>query len=244
MPPRRAAMCGTRAPTAKNRVATAIPNWPVELSRAMIDQVILSSGRVALHAPGIGGGAAAAADLGGGGEAAFGPVRSGLHDMPALLQIIDGRLRHPVLDHHHARPRRSRPERDREMLGMPRRRVDRLLQVQLRVDVTQEELRGPLILLVATGRTPGEVGFAVAQRHGRRERGARTFAWRQRCGMVFLQPENLRAAAEAETEFRDHRRGLQPAARRILTTEPKPSTEPGRKSSEAFSEISLRRSSL
>jgi hypothetical protein len=36
----RAAICGTRAPTAKNRVATAIPNWPVALSRAMIDQVI------------------------------------------------------------------------------------------------------------------------------------------------------------------------------------------------------------
>jgi hypothetical protein len=35
-------MCGTRAPTAKNLVATAMPIWPVEESRAMIDQVILS----------------------------------------------------------------------------------------------------------------------------------------------------------------------------------------------------------
>ena len=32
--------------------------------------------------------------------------------------------------------------------------------------------------------------------------------------MVFLEPEHLRAAAEAEAEFRDHRRGLQPAAGR------------------------------
>jgi len=31
----------TRAPTAKKRVATRqFPNWPVKLSRAMIDQVI------------------------------------------------------------------------------------------------------------------------------------------------------------------------------------------------------------
>jgi hypothetical protein len=34
------AMCGTRAPTAKNLVATAMPNWPVAPSLAMIDQVI------------------------------------------------------------------------------------------------------------------------------------------------------------------------------------------------------------
>ena len=40
MPPMLAAMYGTRAPTAKNFVATAMPNWPVALSRAMIDQVI------------------------------------------------------------------------------------------------------------------------------------------------------------------------------------------------------------
>jgi hypothetical protein len=33
-------MFGTRAPTAKNLVATAMPNWPVSLSWAMIDQVI------------------------------------------------------------------------------------------------------------------------------------------------------------------------------------------------------------
>jgi hypothetical protein len=108
--------------------------------------------------------------------------------------------------------------------------------------------------------------------------------------VVFLEPEHLRAAAEAEAEFRNHRRGLQPAAgrrrrnhvagriddvemhgvaahlaeaadgrlagahgahrlamaswRRSFTTAPKPSTEPGTKSSEALSEISLRRSSL
>ena len=58
-----------------------------QLSRAMIDQVIqnpLPSGRVALHAARIGGGAPAAADFRGGGEAALRPVGAGLHDMAAL----------------------------------------------------------------------------------------------------------------------------------------------------------------
>src|ERR1700704_2907217 len=106
MAPMPAAICGTCAPTAKNRVATAMPNWPVALSRAMIDQVICalwfehdlfgkpastfpdhasSPGRVALHAARIGGGATAAAEFRGGGEAALRPVGAGLHDMAALL---------------------------------------------------------------------------------------------------------------------------------------------------------------
>src|SRR5882724_13552954 len=195
MPPIPAATCGTRAPTAKNLVATAMPNWPVAESRAMIDQVIsaypLSSGRVALHAPGIGGRAAAAANLGGRGEAAFRPVRPDLDDMAAALQGVDRRLRHAVFDHEHAGARGARPERNREMFGVPRRRVDRFLQVQIGVDMPQEELRGPLILLVAAGRTPGHVRLAVAVAHGRRERGARALARRQCGGMIFLEPEHL-----------------------------------------------------
>src|SRR5207237_7584626 len=130
---------------------------------AMIDQVIsLASGGVALHAPRIGGGATAGTDFRGSGEAAFRPVGAGLDDMAAPRQLIDGRLGHTVLDHEHAGPRGARPERDREVLGMPRWRVDRLLQVQLGVNVAQEELRDPLVLLVAAGRTPGQIWLAVA----------------------------------------------------------------------------------
>src|SRR3954467_2802707 len=200
MPPKPAAICGTRAPTAKNLVATAMPNWPVWGSRAMIDQVILAysflpSSRVALHAPGIGGRAAAAANLGSRSEAAFRPVGADLDDMAAALQGIGGRLRHAVFDHQHAGTRGARPERDREMFGMPRRRVDRFLQVHLGVDVAQEELRGPLILLVAARRSPGHVRLAVAIAHGGRERGARTFSGRERRRVIFLQPENPPAAA-------------------------------------------------
>src|SRR6185312_5640371 len=107
MPPMPGAIYGTRAPTAKNLVATAMPMWPVRGSRAMIDQVIscclfeLSSCCVTLHPPGIGGGAAAA-NPGGGGEAAFRPVRADLDDVATALQGIDGRLRYAVLDHEHA----------------------------------------------------------------------------------------------------------------------------------------------
>src|ERR1700737_144741 len=115
----------------------------------MIDQVIvlLPSGCVTLHAPRIGGGAAAAADLRGGCQASLRPVRAGLDDMAAALQRIGGCLGYAVLDHKYAGPRRARPERDREMFGMPGRRVDRFLQIEFGVDVPQEELRVPLVLL-------------------------------------------------------------------------------------------------
>src|SRR3569623_2787222 len=107
MAPKPAAMKGTRAPTAKKRVATAMPNWPVAGSRAMIDQVICfpsASRGVALHAARIGGGAAARTDARGRGEAAFRPVGADLDDMPALAQILDRRLGYAVLDHEHTWP--------------------------------------------------------------------------------------------------------------------------------------------
>src|SRR5438270_1365664 len=113
MPPKPAAICGTRAPTAKNRVATAMPNWPVASSRAMIDQVILqklSTGRVALHAAGICGGAAAAAEFGGGGEAAFRTVRTDLDLVAAFAQLLHRGLGHTRFDHHDAGTGLARPE--------------------------------------------------------------------------------------------------------------------------------------
>src|SRR6185312_871273 len=124
MPPMPAAICGTRAPTAKNFVATAMPNWPVAPSLAMIDQVIssfLASGGVALHAPRIGGRAAAFANTGGGSQASFRPIGAGFDHVAAAGQLVARSLGHAVLDHEHARTRGARPERDREMLGVPSR---------------------------------------------------------------------------------------------------------------------------
>ena len=97
-------------------------------------------------------------------------------------------------DHQHAGARHARPERRREMLGMPGRRVDRLLQIHVGVHVAQEELRDPLVLLIAAGRAPGEIGLAVAQRHGRRQRRARALARRQRRRMA---PRRARTSARA-----------------------------------------------
>src|SRR5947209_10458679 len=121
-----------------------MPNWPVAGSRAMIDQVIdaaLSSRRVALHAPWIGGGAAALADAGGGGEAAFRPIGADLHHVSTAREFVAARLGDAVLDHEHAGTRGARPERDREMLGVPGRRVDGFLQVHLRMHMAHGELR-------------------------------------------------------------------------------------------------------
>src|SRR6185437_10768382 len=73
--------------------------------------------------------------------------------------------------------------------------------------------RDPLVLLVAAGRTPGEIGLAVTQRHGRRQRRTRALSRRERGRMILVEPKLLRAGAEAETELGNRRRGMQPAAR-------------------------------
>src|SRR5688572_667327 len=109
-------MLGTRQPTAKFLVATAMPNRFVLGSRAMRDQVMASpSRRVALHAARIGGGLAPLAVARSGRQASLRPVRAGFELVAALLQLLLGRLRHPALDHHHAGARRARPERGEEM---------------------------------------------------------------------------------------------------------------------------------
>src|SRR6266849_8662574 len=123
---------------------------------------VLSPRRVALHAARICGGAAAAAVARGGGEPALAPVGVDLDDVPAPFELLHGLGRQPALDHEHAGPRGARPERDREMLRMPGRRVDRFLQVHFSMNVPQKELRGPLVLLIATWRAPRQIRLAVA----------------------------------------------------------------------------------
>src|ERR1700685_96244 len=115
---------------------------------------------VTLHAARIGGGAAARADAGCGGEPAFRPVGADLDLVAAALELVDGLLRHAAFDHKQAGLRRARPERAWEMLGMPSRRVDRLLHIHASVDMTHKALRDPLILSVAARRAPGEIRLA------------------------------------------------------------------------------------
>src|SRR5262249_39767950 len=98
-------------------------------------------GGIALHAARIGGGAAATALARGRGETSLAPIVVDFDDMTAAPQFLHRRLRQPALHDQHARPRRARPERDREMLGVPGRRVDRLLQIHAGMDVAHEQLR-------------------------------------------------------------------------------------------------------
>src|SRR5215510_4732706 len=93
----------------------------VELAGAFINGPRHSPpGGVALHSAGIGCGAAAAA---------LAPVGVDLDDVTPAFEVLHRRRRQPALYHQYARPRGARPERDREMLGVPARGVDRLLQI-------------------------------------------------------------------------------------------------------------------
>src|SRR5215472_12347043 len=130
----------------------------IEFARAFINRPERSpAGGVALHPARVGCGAAAAALAGGGGETALTPVGVDLDDVAAAFELLHRRRRQAALGHQHARPRGARPERDREMLGVPGRGVDRLLQIHAGMNVAHEQLRRPLILLVAAGRAPGEI---------------------------------------------------------------------------------------
>src|ERR1700748_2513929 len=123
---------------------------PDERSRWMIDQVTrLPSRGVALHAARNGGRPAPRILATGGGQAAFGPIVVHLDLMAALTQFLDRFLRQPAFEHQHARTGGAWPERGGEVLRMPGRRVDCLLQVHAAMDMAQEHLRDPLFLLVA-----------------------------------------------------------------------------------------------
>src|SRR5438477_3919004 len=153
---------------------------------------------VALHAARIGARLAPWILAAGGGQATFGPVVVHLDLMAALTQFLDRFLGDPALQHQHARAGGARPERGGEVLGVPRRRVDRLLQVHVAMDMAQEHLRDPLFLLVAAGRAPDHVRLAVAVGEGGRERRARPLARRQRGRLAFLEPADLAARAYGE----------------------------------------------
>jgi len=177
---------------------------------------------------------------------------------------------------------------DREMLGVPGRRVDRSCRFIPAWTWRNEQLRGPLILLVAAGRAPGHVRIAVAQRERGRERvrgrlpGASAAGWPSSSQNICARvPRQKPSSGMTATTAASHPMGsptpccrldrrcrnarcrrdlanrppsarLHPCRHRVaraswrrsFTTAPKPSTEPGRCSSEAWSVTSLRRASL
>jgi hypothetical protein len=132
-------------------MATAIAMRPPGPSRKMIDHVTVRSAarRVALHAARIGGRLAPRIVTRRGGQPALRPFIIDFYLVAALLQLGDGFFGNAALQHKNAGARGARPERRGEMLAVPGRRIDRLLEIHVAVDVAQEVLRDPLVLLVA-----------------------------------------------------------------------------------------------
>ena len=101
------------------------------------------------------------------------------------------------------------------MLAVHGGRVDRGLEVALAVSgEAQEELRRPLVLLIAARRAEREPAPVGELRERRRERGARALARRERVRVLGIERRHLQPRAEREAELGDHGRGHDPAAAR------------------------------
>src|SRR5262245_59213899 len=109
-----------------------------------------------------------------GADAAEAPLRRHHDVVPALAQACDRRLTDAFLDSDVPRQRLARVEARRERLRVMVRRVDRGLEIEAEVDVAEESVERPLILLVAARGACREVRLAFSRGHGRRERRARS----------------------------------------------------------------------
>ena len=70
--------------------------------------------------------------------------------MTAFPQFGDGRIWHPVFNDKHAGSGITGPKGRGKMLGVPSWGVDRFLEIVGGMNVAEEELRDPLVLLVST----------------------------------------------------------------------------------------------
>ena len=82
--------------------------------------------------------------------------------MPTTAQTLDRVGAGAVLDCHVSREGLAGVEARRECLGVVIRGVDRVLQVETVVDVGEEDVERPLILLIASGRADREVRLPAA----------------------------------------------------------------------------------
>ena len=147
-------------------------------------------------------------------EAAERPRLDHVDVVAAAAQLLDDLGRDARLDVHPPQLGLAREERARQVIGVERRRVDRLLEVAPEHGVLEEQLQRPLVLLVAARGAERQARAVLVQRERRRERRARPAAGRERAREAVDEPEHLRARAEAEAEARDRGRALQPAAAR------------------------------
>src|SRR3954470_405690 len=149
-----------------------------------------------------------------GGDAAEGPRAGHLDVVSATAQAVDRLGIDAFLHGDVPRAALARIEARRERLGVVVRRVDRGLEIEAVMDVPEEDVQRPLVLLVAPGCAESQRGVAVAGGNRRRERGTRSLAGLERVRQALLEPEHLRPRAEGKAERGDHGSAPEPAAAR------------------------------
>src|SRR5713226_1666977 len=133
----------------------------------MTNRRALATDRVPLHAARVRGGLQLPVWIApGGADAAERPLRRHLDVVAAITQARDHRRVEARLDLRVPRPRLSRVERAGEVVRVEGGRVDRRLQVEPELDVCEEDVQRPLVLLVAARRAEGEVRLALPQGEG------------------------------------------------------------------------------
>src|SRR6185437_3302176 len=100
----------------------------------------------------------------------------GLDLVPTPAQTLDRLLAGAVLDRYVPRPAPTRVEALGEGLGMVLWGVDRGLEIEAVVDVREERVQCPLVLLVSAGRAHGEVRLTVSSGERGGERRSRPLA--------------------------------------------------------------------
>src|SRR6266576_2860570 len=109
-----------------------------------------------------------------GGDAAEGPRAGHLDVVSTAAQAVDRLGIDAFLHRDVSRAALARVEARRERLGVVVRRVDRGLEVEAVVDVAEEDVQRPLVLLVAARCAEGETRLPAAGGECRRERRPRT----------------------------------------------------------------------
>src|SRR6266571_3151371 len=114
----------------------------------------LAADGVALHAAGIGGGAQLAVFGLHGRDAPERPVGLNGHTVPAAAKLVDDVRAEPAFERQRPPREASWVEGRDQVVGVELGSVDRLLEVESAIDLPQEDVEGPLLLLAPTPRPP------------------------------------------------------------------------------------------
>src|SRR6266849_3451881 len=134
--------------------------------------------------------------------------------MATVGQFLAHLLVDALLDPKHTGPCVMRIETRGKMAAREAWGFDCFLHTHPEVNEIEEELQGPLVLLVAAGCPKRHERFTVARSDRGGERRARPFAWTERVGMAFVEVEGLHARTERKPQRIHHRRAWNPSATR------------------------------